>query len=52
VAVTPGKDCALIIGGASGLVEDFDRKWPLENGDVFRGRYARDGDASTGDRGD
>jgi hypothetical protein len=50
--LTPGIDCALIIGGASGLVEDFDRRWPLEKGDVFRGRYAREEDARTGDRGD
>lgn len=50
--LNPGIDCARIIGGARGLVEDLDRRCPRENGEIFRGRYGREGEAETGDRGD
>ena len=50
--LNPGIDCALIMGGARAEVEDLDRRCPREKGEVFRGRYGREGPADIGDRGD
>jgi len=38
--------------GANVLVVDFDLICPLDNGDVFRGRYGIEGEGSRGERGE
>lgn len=51
-ALKPGNDWVRDIGGARALVEDFDRIWPREKGEVFRGRYGNEGEEEIGERGE
>jgi hypothetical protein len=45
-------DWARVIGGAREPVEDLDRRWPREYGDVFLGLYGIEGEEVTGERGE